>query len=220
MNSVHDMGGMDGLGPLEPGAPDEPVFHEPWEGRIFALNRAMRPWKKWNGDAFRYAVERIPAADYLRMGYWEKRIIAIEELAVAHGVCTHAEIETGRVDPQAAKVAATLDADGARAMLVTGVQKKRVDLAPPRFGHGQRVRARNLNPAHHTRLPRYARGRAGVIDGLHGTFPLPDSNAQFLGENPQHLYTVRFTARELWGEAANERDSVYIDLWEGYLENA
>ena len=114
----------------------------------------------------------------------------------------------------------TLDAEGARAMLAAGTPKNRPAPAPARFERGQRVRARNMNPMHHTRLVRYARGKMGVIEQLHGAYVFPDSSAQFLGENPQHLYTVRFAARELWGESANVRDSVYIDLWEGYLENA
>jgi nitrile hydratase len=91
---------------------------------------------------------------------------------------------------------------------------------PPRFAVGELVRAKKINPAGHTRLPRYARGNAGVIDRIHGAHVFPDSNAHFRGENPQHLYSVRFSARELWGDAAAARDAVYIDLWEDYLEPA
>jgi len=90
----------------------------------------------------------------------------------------------------------------------------------PRFAVGQQVRARKINPTGHTRLPRYARGSVGVVDRLHGGHVFPDSNAHFQGENPQHLYSVRFSARELWGEAAAARDAVYLDLWESYLEPA
>jgi nitrile hydratase len=90
----------------------------------------------------------------------------------------------------------------------------------PRFQTGQRVRARNINPVGHTRLPRYARGRLGVIDRDHGVFVFPDTNAHYLGEKPQHVYSVRFAARELWGQQAAQQDSVYLDLWDDYLDPA
>jgi nitrile hydratase subunit beta len=89
-----------------------------------------------------------------------------------------------------------------------------------RFRAGDRVRARNMHPVGHTRLPRYARGKLGTINADHGVFVFPDTNAHFLGENPQHLYSVRFAARELWGEQASARDSVFIDMWDDYLEPA
>jgi nitrile hydratase len=90
--------------------------------------------------------------------------------------------------------------------------------ATPHFKAGQRVRARNINPAGHTRLPRYARGKTGVVTRDHGVFVFPDTNAHFLGEQPQHLYSVRFAARELWGEHASPRDFIYLDLFDDYLE--
>jgi nitrile hydratase len=90
----------------------------------------------------------------------------------------------------------------------------------PRFAIGQRVRARNAQPEGHTRLPRYARGKIGTILRHHGGHVLPDAGAHGKGDAPQHLYTVSFAARELWGEAANARDSVNLDLWESYLEPA
>jgi nitrile hydratase len=90
----------------------------------------------------------------------------------------------------------------------------------PRFQAGQRVCARNINPVSHTRLPRYARGKFGMVDRDHGVFVFPDTNAHFLGEKPQHVYSVRFTARELWGEQAPQKDSVYLDLWDDYLDPA
>ena len=90
----------------------------------------------------------------------------------------------------------------------------------PRYAIGQRVRARNINPTGHTRLPRYARGRTGVVELDRGVQALPDTNVYGRGENPQHVYSIRFAARELWGDQASARDSVYIDLWEDYLEPA
>jgi len=95
-----------------------------------------------------------------------------------------------------------------------------LEAAPPAFAEGDTVRARNLNPPGHTRLPRYARGHVGVVVALHGAHVFPDSHAHGKGEDPHPLYTVRFTATELWGAAANPRDSVCLDLWEPYLERA
>jgi nitrile hydratase len=77
-----------------------------------------------------------------------------------------------------------------------------------------------MHPTGHTRLPRYARGKVGTIDRDHGVFTFPDTNFLFLGEKPQHVYSVRFAARELWGDQAAPQDSVYVDLWEDYLEPA
>jgi len=82
------------------------------------------------------------------------------------------------------------------------------------------VRTRNMNPAGHTRLPRYARGKVGAIGRDHGVYTFPDSNAHFGGQNRQHVYSVRFAARELWGESVSPRDSVHLDMWDDYLEHA
>jgi nitrile hydratase len=87
-----------------------------------------------------------------------------------------------------------------------------------RFSVGAQVRAKKINPASHTRLPRYARGKLGSIERVHGGHVFPDTNAMLAGEHPQYLYSVRFSARELWGETSSPRDAVYLDLWEEYLE--
>ncbi len=91
---------------------------------------------------------------------------------------------------------------------------------PALFEVGQHVRARNIHPVGHTRLPRYARGKLGEIDRDHGVYSFPDTDAHGLGDKRQHVYSVRFAARELWGDAASPRDFVYIDLWDDYLESA
>ena len=101
-----------------------------------------------------------------------------------------------------------------------GSPTHRETTARPRFAPGKAVRAREINPTGHTRLPRYVRGRQGTIERDHGAHVFPDSNSKFEGENPQYLYTVRFAARELWGESANPGDAVYLDLWEEYLDVA
>lgn len=220
MNGVHDMGGMHGLGPIEH-EKDEPVFHAPWEGRVLALNLAMAALGKWNIDYGRHTRERIPPADYLRMGYYEKWLEGLITALVERGLVTREEIESGRPAPRfASGKAIPLTAEGMLAVLAKGTRFDREVSVVARFTQGQRVRARNLHPAGHTRLPRYARGKIGAIARDHGVYVFPDSNAHFQGERPQHLYSVRFAARELWGEEASPRDAVYLDLWDEYLEPA
>jgi nitrile hydratase subunit beta len=219
MNSVHDMGGMHGMGPIEY-ENDEPVFHTPWEGRAFALNIATRAGRKWNIDAGRYEIELIPAADYLRMSYYEKWAVRLEKLLVKTGLVTESEIENGKPAPDSPKATPAVTADQVPHLLRTGAIASRDVKAEQRFQIGQPVRARNINPTGHTRLPRYARGKRGVIHRDHGVYVFPDTNALFQGENPQHVYSVRFEARELWGPEASPRDAVYIDLWDKYLEHA
>ena len=217
MNGVHDMGGMHGMGPIEY-EKNEPVFHAPWEGRVFALNVAMGAWRKWNIDASRHGIEQLAPADYLRMSYYEKWFTRLAALMLKHGLISQQEIASGR--PAGPKVTPPFTAATVAETLGKGGPYSRDVPATPQFRAGQRVRARNLNPTGHTRLPRYVRGRIGAIDRDHGIFVFPDTNAQFLGEKPQHLYSVRFAARELWGDQASPNDSVYLDLWHDYLDPA
>jgi nitrile hydratase len=217
MKGIHDMGGMHGMGPIDP-EPNEPVFHERWEARTLALNLATAACGKWNIDAGRHSRERIPPADYLRMSYYEKWLTGLVMLLGETRLVSRVELESGHPTAGAAKTTPSLTADQVAPTLARGRSFERPLNRPPRFGVGQRVRARKINPTGHTRLPRYARGSVGVVDRLHGGHVFPDSNAHFQGENPQHLYSVRFSARELWGEVAAARDAVYLDLWEDYLE--
>jgi nitrile hydratase len=211
------MGGMHGMGPVQP-EHDEPVFHHRWEARVYALARAMSRFGRWNIDAQRHQRELIPAADQLRMGYYERWLEALSQLLVRHAFLSAEELASGRSASGAAKLTPALPADKVPAFIASGSPVTRKTGRPPRFRTGQRVRARNLNPTGHTRLPRYARGKTGIIDRVHGVFVFPDTNAHFLGESPQHLYSVRFEAQELWGEATTSQDSVYVDLWEDYLD--
>jgi nitrile hydratase len=219
MNNVHDMGGMHGMGPIQYES-SEPVFHEPWEARVFALNRAVRAWTKWTGDASRHAVELIPAPEYLRMSYYEQRLHALIELMVESALVTRPEVESGKPAPDSPKAAPALIANAVPGVVAKGNPASRDVRVDARFTVGQLVRARNIHPTGHTRLPRYARGKLGTIHRDHGVYIYPDTNAHSLGEKPQHLYSVRFAARELWGEQASERDAVYIDMWDDYLEYA
>jgi nitrile hydratase beta subunit len=207
VNSVHDMGGMHGLGPIVRER-DEPVFHADWEAKVFALTRAMSAWRRWNIDASRHQRELIPGADYLRMSYYEKWLAGLEALIEKSGLMSVSD------------AAPALKAEQVSGLVARGASARRDVAIPPRFAAGERVRARNINPVGHTRLPRYVRGRLGVIDRDHGVFVFPDTNAHFLGESPQHVYCVRFGARDLWGEQASPRDAVFVDLWEDYLEPA
>lgn len=217
MNGVHDMGGMHGMGPLQPER-DEPVFHHRWEGRVFALVRAMGAFGRWNIDASRHERELIPAADQLRMSYYERWLAGLTGLLIRHGFVSAQELASGRAAPGAAPAKPALPAAQVAAFIARGAPASRRSSSPPRFRQGQRVRARNLNPIGHTRLPRYVRGKSGVVDRVHGVFVFPDTHAHFRGENPQHVYSVRFEARELWGEDFVSGDAVYVDLWEEYLD--
>jgi nitrile hydratase len=219
MNGVHDMGGMHGMGLVE-AEKNEPVFHHSWEGRIFAMNLAMGAWGKWNLDGSRHSRELIPPAEYLRMSYYEKWLAGLLLLVVKGELATRAEIESGTPAAGSVKTVPALTPDKAMALVAKGKPASRNVDVIARFLVGQRVRARNMHPAGHTRLPRYARGKTGTVERDHGVFVFPDSNAHFLGEKPQHLYCVRFEARELWGEHAAAKDSVYVDLWDDYLEPA
>jgi len=219
MNGVHDMGGMQNMGPVER-AQHEPVFHEPWEGRVFAMNRALGSWRKWNLDSARHSRELVPPAEYLAMSYYEKWLAGLIELLGRSGLVTQAELESGRPEAGSPKAIPALTAEMVPAVLAQGISAKRDVPAVARFQPGQRVRARNIHPTGHTRLPRYARGKTGTVESDHGVFVFADTNAHFLGEKPQHVYLVRFTARELWGEQASPRDTVCIDLWDDHLEPA
>jgi nitrile hydratase beta subunit len=218
MNGVHDLGGMHGMGPIRY-EKNEPVFHAPWEGRVYAVNRALGAWRKWNLDAWRHDIELLPPADYLRMSYYEKWFAALEKRVVQYGFVTKEELESGKAAAGANKMTPVLTPDLAR-RISRGIPSSKDAAILPLFHVGERVRARNINPAGHTRLPRYARGKTGQITRDHGVYAFPDTNARYQGEKRQHVYSVRFAARELWGEQASPRDSVYIDMWDDYLEHA
>lgn len=217
MNGVHDMGGMHGFGPIAP-EPDPPVFHHRWEALAHALNLASPT--RANIDAGRHQRELIPPAEYLAMSYYEKWFRGLCELLVQRGLVTPQELAGGRADPNSPKGEPRFRAAEVPAVLTTPGSYLRDVAAAPAFQPGDRVRALNLNPVGHTRLPRYVRGHVGVVERLHGAHVFPDSNAHGKGEDPRHLYSVRFAARDLWGDGASAKDGVYLDLWEPYLERA
>jgi nitrile hydratase len=213
MNGMHDMGGMQGLGEIGYHA-NEPVFHAPWEGRVFALIRAMHV------GSLRPYFERIPAADYLRMSYYERWYTAFMTRLVEQGVVTRAEVERGHAAPAVGKATPAITPAVARALLFSTPREARDIALTPRFHVGARVRGRNIHPTTHTRMPRYTRGRTGVVERMRGVFNLPDREHGAGEPTPQHVYLIRFPARELWGDDAPAHDALYIDMWEDYLEPA
>lgn len=219
-NSVHDMGGMHGFGPI-PLEQDEPVFHKAWEGRVLGLMMTTGPHLKGNIDNTRSQSEMLPAADYLSLAYYERWFVRMERVCKEKGLVTADDLSAlwaGENIPDL-PIAEPLSPDDVRRNFAAGRSYTRQIDKPALFAVGDTVRAKNMNPKGHTRLPRYARGKIGVITAEHGGQVFPDTNATFSGDTPERLYTVRFTARELWGPDANSKDTVCIDLWEPYLES-
>jgi nitrile hydratase len=218
MDGIHDMGGMHGFGKVEPEA-KEPVFHAAWEGRTFALNRAMGYTGVWTIDQTRAGIERLPPDLYLSSSYYKKWAIRIENLVVELGLADADEIKAGHALRPGKPLKRKLAAAEVPNTLTRG-SFSRPAQASARFKPGDRVRTKNIHPATHTRLPRYARGKSGVIEALRGCHVFPDTVAIGQGENPQWLYTVLFDGRELWGENADTTLKVSIEAFEPYLELA
>ncbi|HLH98155.1 MAG TPA: nitrile hydratase subunit beta [Xanthobacteraceae bacterium] len=218
MNGVHDMGGMQCFGRVAPEA-DEPVFHSDWEARVLALNRAMGYARLWNIDMSRAAIEELPPEVYLTRSYYEKWLIRLEQLLLDRGLVDAEELAAGRALKPGKPLPRKLGVTDVAAALTRG-SFSRAPGTPALFKEGDRVRARNINPTTHTRLPRYARGHVGTIESVRGCHVFPDTVAIGKGENPQWLYTVRFDGRELWGERCDPSLKVSIDAFEPYLEPA
>ena len=222
MDGIHDLGGMHGFGPVEREA-NEPLFHAPWEATVVAIMREARASGLYNLDEFRHGIERMDPAHYLASSYFEHWLDGIARVLDEKGVVSAAEMGArtaffeARPDaPARAAVAAMPPVPPPRAR-AEGETSFRTATAPPRFAVGAAVVTRTIHPAGHTRLPRYARGRRGVVAAHRGCHVFPDANAHGLGEQPQHVYSVGFDARTLWGEAAEPNQRVYLDLWESYL---
>jgi nitrile hydratase subunit beta len=216
MNGIHDMGGMHGFGAVEPER-DEPVFHAPWEGRVLAMSRAMGFLGVWTIDGGRFSLEKLPPGVYLRSSYYKRWALGLENRCVQTGLVGDDELAAGRPLHPAKPVKPALTAADVPNTLSRG-DYNRPPLAPAKFAPGDRVRARNINPAGHTRLPRYARGRSGVIESIRGCHVFPDTAATGQGDEAHWLYTVVFDSRELWGDGADPALTVSIDAWEPYLD--
>jgi nitrile hydratase len=217
MNTVHDMGGMQNFGPVEP-EPDEPVFHHDWERRAFAMNLAMGSTRQWNIDQGRAAIEKLPPAQYLAMTYYEKWFTRLQHLLLERGLVKREEIAEGRAREPGAKLN-VLTRERVAAALGQRRASERPAARPARFAVGDRVRTRPMHPTTHTRLPMYCRDKPGTIAIVHGVHVFPDSSALGRGEDPQWVYAVRFEARDLWGSDTTAA-AVYVDCFEPYLEAA
>ncbi len=216
MNGVHDMGGMHDFGPIEREA-NEPVFHAGWEGRIFAMVRAMGYTRAFTVDMARFSREALPPAVYLTSSYYKRWQLALENLLEQIGLIAADELAAGRALRQSVPAPRVLRPEEHQQIICHG-EYDRKPRTPARFGIGDRVRARNINSLSHTRLPRYARGHVGVVECVRGCHVYPDSTVLGRGEDPHWLYTVLFDGRELWGEMADPDVKISIEAWEPYLE--
>ena len=221
MNGVHDMGGLQGFGPVQPER-HEPVFHADWERRALAVTLAMGAAGQWNIDLSRAARESLPPAEYLSASYYEIWIAALEKLMTERGLLSTDEL-TG-APPQPGAPLRVLAAHQVDAGLAAGSPTERAARTPARFAVGDRVRTRNLNPTGHTRLPRYVRGHLGTVALVHGAHIFADRHVTHpvppFDQTPEWLYTVVFDGAELWGDATAPGLQVSVDAWEPYLEAA
>ncbi len=219
MNGAQDLGGMMGFGPIEIEA-DEPLFHHAWEKRAMAVTLAAGACGMWTIDRSRFTRESLPPAQYLTKSYYDIWITALERLLAQTGMADETEISAGRAMSPPLTTPNKLMAADVAAALAKGTSCSRPLSRPARFAPGDAVRTKVMHPTTHTRLPRYARGKLGVIESVRGAFVFPDANAHGGGEHPQWVYTVRFSAAELWGDGADANSTVSIDAFEPYLERA
>jgi nitrile hydratase len=217
VNGVHDMGGMDGFGTVEP-EPNEPMFHAEWEGRVLAMVRAMGAAGAFNIDTSRFYRETLPPDIYLSSSYYQKWLLGLEDMLIDKGYVAAQDIAAGHAVESAKPLKhGKFKLDDVERIMVRG-KFGRTAPAPAKFKPGDRVRAKNMHPATHTRLPRYTRGHVGVVERNLGCNVFPDSAAMEAGENPQWLYTVVFDGAELWGSDADPTVKISIDAFEPYLE--
>ena len=207
MDGIHDLGGMQGFGPVEVEA-DEPVFHHDWERRAFGLAPSVLMAGGLNTPTFRHAIERMEPGHYLTSSYYEHWLTAAATLAVEAGMVTTAELHDHAGDfPLSLPVLAdpaTVDSE---------------PMADARFRPGDSVVVRDLHFNGHTRCPRYVRGRRGVVVRVDDATPVPEVEAHLRTRVLEHTYGVRFDGRELWGDDAEPNTSVTIDLYERYLDH-
>ena len=214
-HSHADLGGQAGFGAVLPES-DEPLFHAHWEAKALALTLAVGATGSWTLDASLSARETLPG--YLQLSYYQIWLDALERLMIQRGMLSAEELAQGKMLVPPKPVARVLAKADVKAALAKGSSTERAKPIPARFQVGDRVRTLDNAPAHHSRLPNYARGCCGVIERVHGAHVFPDSNAQGLGANPQWLYSVVFSDQELWPEGEAQGLTVALDLWEPYLE--
>ena len=224
MNGAHDLGGSHGFGrvPVEDGLP----FHADWEKRTFGMTIAMRYSHGVPGttDESRRTIEHLPPEVYLRAAYFERWLLGCEQNYEAYGLLTREELEARRRE-LAGEPSAPLprneepeQVERVLAGLRAGPTSEEVH-GEPSYSPGDAVVARNVHTKRHTRLPRYVRGKQGVVDCVRGAFPIPELAAERECE-VEFVYEVRFEGEELWGESAEPGTAVYVQLWESYLQPA
>ena len=221
MNGVHDMGGQQGFGHVQL-EEAEPLFHADWESRAMAMTVALGASGQWNIDLSRSARESLPPAVYLSSSYYEIWIRGLEKLLLERSMVTQAELETGQLIEPPIKVNKVLTRNTVDAALKAGSPTERPIDQPALFKVGQRVRALNMHPKGHTRLPRYVRGHVGTIVSLHGGHVFPDLHTLHalppFNVAVEWLYTVVFDGPTLWGAGSDPTVEVTVDAWESYLE--
>ncbi|MEO6955180.1 MAG: nitrile hydratase subunit beta [Antricoccus sp.] len=222
MNGVHDMGGMQCYGPVEPET-NEPTFHADWEKRVLAINLAVGRAGGWNIDQGRSARESLPPVTYLSASYYQIWWQALVNMLIAKGLICESELASVQSDGSRADVPLAATWEDLRPGIEQGSGYDRPTSSKPLFAVGDLVRARVMNPQTHTRLPRYVRGKKGVIAAIRGAHVFPDKNAATVWEpidrEPEWLYTVVFDGVELWGDESSDEIQVSTDAWEPYLES-
>lgn len=216
MNGIHDMGGMHGFGPVQ----REAHGHAEWELRVIALNRLSQKQGYFNIDEFRYGIENMQPTHYLRSAYFERWLATVEYNLIEKGLLTRDELDsrTEQLRRQSETDRPEHTPAGHVPQTLRGLPETTSSSLEPRFAVGDKVLVRNSHPTWHTRVPRYVRGKRGVIHLVHGPSTFPDTHAHGLGKNPQNVYNVRFDGPELWRDSAEPGQILYIDLWESYLE--
>ncbi|MBA5777362.1 nitrile hydratase subunit beta [Stappia sp. F7233] len=217
MNGAQDLGGMMGFGPVEP-EKNEPVFHAEWEERAFALTVAMGGTGEWNIDSSRFARESAHPATYLASSYYQIWLGGLERLLEDRGLVTRDELDAGRSLHESRPVKRVITKDLVAPVFGQNGTYEREPAAPARFAVGDAVVTKVMHPAGHTRIPRYVRGRPGIIERIHGCHVLPDSNSLYQGEAPTWLYSVAFKGTDIWGADSDPGLMLRVDLWETYLD--
>jgi len=224
MNGVFDLGGTDGVGPVNPPA-EEPVFRAEWEEAIFTMFFALFRAGWYGLDQFRHGIEKMDPAVYLKTPYYKHWLATFEENGVRVGKLDLEELNR-RTEYYLQNPEAPLPEheqsqeliDFANAVVPAGVPPRRPLDEEPRFKTGDIVRLSSNVPFGHTRLAGYVRGKVGTVIAHRGSFVYPDSAGNNLGDDPQHVYTVRFDAKELWGEKYAEPNmTTTFDAWDPYL---
>lgn len=223
MIGVHDLGFVEGLGPVCPTA-WEPNYHAEWEKHAWALFPFSARGGMFGIDEFRNEMEQMHPLHYLTSRYYEHWVEATEVLGERKGFWTKAELET-RIKyyleypdaplPQNDDPALVEFAVGA---VENGFSSARELDQQPKYKVGDIVRVDDSMPSIHHRRPRYAMGRVGEIVLHHGPHVFPDTSGNGEAETAEHLYTIRLRHTDIRGEAEGDPGvSQYVDMWEPYI---